>query len=56
MFLGDIENLAGRPHGPTCNDVEAIAAAVHKTFGHLDPQCVLGSVESQWHQSGISVL
>ena len=41
MFLGDIENLAGRPHGPTCNDVEAIAAAVHKTFGHLDPQCVL---------------
>ncbi len=41
MFLGDIENLAGRPHGPTCSDVEAIAVAVHKVFGHLDPQCVL---------------
>ena len=35
-FLGDIENLAGRPTGPTCDDVRAIAAAVYKTFGHME--------------------
>ena len=35
-FLGDIENLAGRPTGPTCDDVRAIVAAVYKTFGHME--------------------
>ncbi len=35
-FLGDIENLAGRPTGPTCDDVRDIAAAVYKTFGHME--------------------
>ena len=35
-FLGDIENLAGRPTGPTCDDVRTIAAAVYKTFGHME--------------------
>ena len=35
-FLGDIENLAGRPTGPTGDDVRAIAAAVYKTFGHME--------------------
>ena len=40
MFLGDIEALAGKS-APTCSDVEAIAVAVHKVFGHLDPVCVL---------------
>ena len=35
-FLGDIENLAGRPTGPTCDDVRTIAAAVYETFGHME--------------------
>jgi len=40
MFLGDIESLAGKG-APTCSDVEAIADAVYKVFGHLAPVCVL---------------
>ena len=41
QFLGDVENLAGRPTGPTEADVIAIAAAVDRVFGHLDPQSVV---------------
>jgi len=41
LFLGDIENLAGRPTGPTDGDVVGIAAAVDRAFGHLDPQPVI---------------